>query len=260
MTLYYENDPADDSTPPQLPPLLSAIEVPAAQDILAKAIAVASTTEVGTVFYSKDADSMKIAIRLAPEVPLRSAGQMLFAMMVGLGDAIGALAPPEVAVTYQLPGYLLLNRGRAGVVRLIVDPAAEPDDIPDWMIVGAEVLISQLSDHNGEWMAQEGIEHTSLAEEGGGFISRTRLVESSCRHFLAWVNRWNDDGFKPIYDAWMQRLEVKNPISFEDGSKVDWLGLDEDGGALLKLDGKPTAVPPHNLVDFCGNPKLQWSS
>ena len=150
MTLYYENDPADDSTPPQLPPLLSAVEVPAAQDILAKAIAVASTTEVGTVFYSKDADSMKIAIRLAPEVPLRSAGQMLFAMMVGLGDAIGALAPPEVAVTYQLPGYLLLNRGRAGVVRLVVDPAAEPDDIPDWMMkkMSPQEEMKKMGDHN----------------------------------------------------------------------------------------------------------------
>ena len=42
MTLYYENDPADDLTPPQLPPLLRAVEVPIAQDVLSKAVAVAS--------------------------------------------------------------------------------------------------------------------------------------------------------------------------------------------------------------------------
>ena len=36
MTLYYENDPADDLTPPQLPPLLRAVEVPFAQDVLSR--------------------------------------------------------------------------------------------------------------------------------------------------------------------------------------------------------------------------------
>jgi BirA family biotin operon repressor/biotin-[acetyl-CoA-carboxylase] ligase len=260
MTLYFEDDPADESTPPQLPPLLRAVEVPVGQDVLAKAIAVAPSTEIGTVFYSQDADSMKIAVRLAPEVPLKLAGQMLFTMMVGLGDAIGALAPPEIAVTYQLPGYLLLNRGRAGLVRLVPDPAASRDEVPEWMIVGAEVRLSQLSLPEGEWTIRDGEEHTSLAEEGGGFISRTRLVESSCRHFLVWVNRWTNDGFKPIYDAWMQRLDGKTPILFEDGSNVDWLGLDEDGGALLKVDGKPTSILPHHLEDFCGSPRLKWPS
>ena len=36
MTLYYENDPADNSTPPQLPPLLRAVSVPVGQDVLAR--------------------------------------------------------------------------------------------------------------------------------------------------------------------------------------------------------------------------------
>lgn len=257
MTLYYETDPADDATPPQLPPLLNAVEVPVSQDVVAKAVAVAATTEVGTVFYSQDADNMKIAIRLAPEVPLQTAGQMLFAMMVGLGDSIGALAPPEVAVTYQLPGYLLLNRGRAAIVRLLVDPAAGQGDVPGWMFVYAEVRIRQAEADDAVWQAAGPIEYTSLAEEGGGFISRTRLVESCCRHFLAWVNRWQDDGFKPLYDSWIQRLDKQMPMAFSDELAVDWLGLDEDGGALLKCDGKPVSIPPFELEAVCGTPALR---
>ena len=50
MTLYYEDDPADDSTPPQLPPLLRAVAVPDGQDVLSKAVALAANSEVGTVF------------------------------------------------------------------------------------------------------------------------------------------------------------------------------------------------------------------
>lgn len=256
MTLYYEDDPADPATPPQLPPLLRAVDVPAGQDVLAKAVAVAKNTEVGTVFYSQRVDSMQIAVRLEPDVPVRNAGQMLFAMMIGLGDAVGALAPPEMAVTYQLPGYLLLNRGRAGLVRLAIDPLAGPDDVPDWMIVSAELRLESEEEEQTEWLKAVGPEQTTMAEEGGGFISRTRLVESCCRHFLAWVNRWQDDGFRPLYDSWMHRLEVAAPIDFAGGEQAEWLGLDEDGGALVKLDGKPSSLLPHELETVCGAPWL----
>jgi len=44
-------------------------------------------------FTLKGIDRMQIAVRLEPDVAVRQAGQMLFAMMIGLGDSIGALAP-----------------------------------------------------------------------------------------------------------------------------------------------------------------------
>ena len=69
----------------------------------AKALASVATAEVGTVLYSEAAKVLDLAVVLGPEVPLRRAGQMLYALMIGVGDAIGALAPPEVVVTYQLP-------------------------------------------------------------------------------------------------------------------------------------------------------------
>ena len=70
MTLYYEDDPADETTVPQLPPLLRAVEVPAGQDVLAKDVAVAANTEVGTVFYAERVDRMQIAVRLETDVAL----------------------------------------------------------------------------------------------------------------------------------------------------------------------------------------------
>ena len=140
MSLYYEDFPADDGAEPQLPPLLTAVQVPSGQNVMAKALASGATAEVGTVFYSEDNDVTDIALVLGPEVPLRKAGQMLYAMMIGVGDAIGALAPPEVIVAYQLPGYVLLNRGRAGAVWIAADPAAGREDVPAWMaLLGPEL-------------------------------------------------------------------------------------------------------------------------
>ena len=141
MTLYYEDVPADDNEAPQLPPLLNAVAVPVGHDVHAKAIALAAASDVGTVFYSEAVDKLHIAVVLGPEVAVAEASQMLFAMMIAVGDAVGALAPPEVAVSYQMPGYILLNQGRAGVVRMTVDPAAGADGVPDWLVVSAELRI-----------------------------------------------------------------------------------------------------------------------
>ena len=58
MTLYYEDVPADDSDVPQLPPLLTAVAVPSGQNVHHKAIALAASSEVGTIFYSEAVDRM----------------------------------------------------------------------------------------------------------------------------------------------------------------------------------------------------------
>ena len=141
MTLYYEEVPADDNDVPQLPPTYSCCGR-VSHDVHAKAIALAASSEVGTVFYSEAVDRMHIAVVLSPEVAVADAGQMLFAMMIAAGDSIGALAPPEIAVSYQMPGYILLNKGRAGVVRVAVDPAASSGSVPDWMVVSAEIMLA----------------------------------------------------------------------------------------------------------------------
>ena len=189
MSLYYEEFPAEDGDSPQLPPLLTAVAVPADQDVAAKALAAVATAEVGTVLYSQATQIVDLAIILGPEVPLRRAGQMLYALMIGVGDAIGALAPPEVVVSYQLPGYILLNRGRAGRVWVTADPAAGREDVPGWMVVGATIDLSVRTGSEDVWHDAGGLEYTSLAEEGGGFISRTRLVAVSYTHLTLPTNR-----------------------------------------------------------------------
>ena len=45
----------------------------------------------------------------------------------------------------------------------------------------------------------------------------------------------------------MHRLDTGLQVVFELASGVEWLGLDETGGMLVKLDGKPVVIPPHEL-------------
>ena len=253
MSLYYEDAPADENEPPQLPPLLTPIAVAEGQDVLAKALSSATTADVGTVFYSEAVNVMEVAIVLGPEVPLRQSGQILYALMIGLGDAIGALAPRKSSSHTNSPA-IFCNRGRAGAVQLL--PTRQ---------LGAKMAglacccgyAGSVGPHGKRRCRRDpvGLGHTSLAEKEE-VISRTRLVESACRHFMAWVDRWQDDGFKPLHDLWVQRLQSDGEMILSDGSVADWVGLDEDGAALIRLDGRPVGLLPNEFESVCGPVEL----
>ena len=162
MNLYYEDVPATDNEAPQLPPLLRSEAMEAGTDVLAKAISRAAAGEVGLVCYSQAAHVLDMAITLAPEVPAARAQQMHYTMMNAVGDAIGALAPPEVGVRYSFPGNILFNRGHAGIVRMAMAPTDNPaSDIPDWLVVSAQVRLAFAdTNHDTEYR----MANTSLAE------------------------------------------------------------------------------------------------
>lgn len=211
--------------PPLFPPLLSGREVASGADPLATAVRVAAAgDDPGVVAFAGAADRLRFAITLAPEVPLDRALQMGHALMIAVGDSIGALAPPEVAVEYRWPTTILVNGADAGRVRLAA-PGPDPVAVPDWLVVGLELRLT--ADDSVEPGERPG--ETSLYEEGSGAIPLSRLLESMSRHFLSWLWRWEEDGFRPLHDAWSARAEPG--MTVRDAAFV---GLDEDGRALLK--------------------------
>ena len=254
MSLYYEPDPANDDDPPLLPPILTPVVVPKNVDVFSKAIAAATKSEAGTVYYSENPEYLDVAVVLIPEVPKIKCNQMLYVMMVAAGDAIGALAPPEVAVTFSYPGLIFLNRGEAGLVKIEVAPSIEDEAIPDYMVVGIKLRL------NNNLQADESNikpDITSLADEGAGYISRTRAIESLSRHFLAWVSQWEDEGFKPVVDIWSNRREETKVITLKKNQDVSWVGLDENGLAIVKLEEKELFLSPVEIKKEIGEIYLQ---
>jgi biotin-(acetyl-CoA carboxylase) ligase len=254
MSLYYEPDPANDDDEPLLPPILTPVVVPNNVDVFTKAIASASNSEAGTVYYSENPEYLEVAVVLIPEVPKVKCNQMLYVMMVAASDAIGALAPPEVAVTFSYPGLIFLNRGEAGLVKIEVSPSIEDKTVPDWMVVGIKLRLN-----NNLQVDESNIKPdiTSLADEGAGFISRTRAIESLARHFLAWVSQWEDDGFKAVVDVWNKRREETIEITLKGNQNVSWVGLDENGLAIVKLKEKELFLSPVEITKEIGEINLQ---
>ncbi len=253
MSLYYEPDPANENDPPLLPPILTPIPVVNGIDVFAKAIAVAGKSETGTVLYSENPEYVEVAIILSPEIPKIKCNQMLYIMMVASGDAIGALAPPEVAVTYAFPGFIFLNRGEAGLVKVEIAPSNDDQSIPDWMVVGLKLRLNNNIEINEN---EINADITSLADEGGGYVSRTRAIESLSRHFLAWISQWEDEGFKPVTEVWNKRREETKVITLKNGQEVSWVGLDENGLAIVKSNAKELFLSPVHISEQLGDVDL----
>ncbi len=221
---------------PTFPPLLRGEETPRGQDPFAKAVAQAALgTKPGLVAWTRDEAAMRAALVLAPEAPLERAMTATFAVALGLGDALGSIGPPEVAVHYVWPATIKVNGGDCGALRAAAsttDPAAEPD----WLVVGVHVdYLLPTGDDPGRTPEQ-----TCLVEEGCIDVTPPLLLESWSRHTLSWINRWLDEGFRPLHDHWRARAwNMGEPLA--DGGL--FVGLDDTGGMLVRT-AKTTELRP----------------
>jgi biotin-(acetyl-CoA carboxylase) ligase len=212
---------------PTFPPLLRGEEAVPGLDPFTKAVASAALgTDPGLVCWARDPAALRAALVLAPEAPLERAVGIAFAVALGLGDALGALAPPEVAVHYVWPGGFKVNGADCGAMRAAAsttDPRAEPD----WLVIGVEIpYLPPSAEVPGNRPGQ-----TCLAEEGCIDVTPLRLLESWSRHSLVWINRWLGDGFAPLHAAWRDRAWGIGEDLPEGGTFV---GLDELGGMLVR--------------------------
>ena len=91
------------------------------------------------------------------------------------------------------------------------------------------------------------LKRTTLHDEGCGEITALDLLESFSRHFLHWVDRWQDDGFRPLRDAYLSRATgFGTPIALTllDGDRYEgtFMGLTDTGGLLLVHGGATRSV------------------
>ena len=233
---------------PSFPPLFEGREVGRGIDPFAKACAEAALgCDAGAIVYNIGADRLAAAIVFAPEVALEDAMAMLPACGVGFQNALGALAPPEVAVHLTWEGGILVNGASCGGLRA-ASSTVDPDAVPDWLVVGLEVpLIPEDPDAPG---AEP--ERTSLYEEGCVEVAPARLLESWSRHTLVWINRWSEEGAGPLHAEWRglahgmgEEIALDRPDGEMHGTFV---GVDERFGMLLRQGGDTRLLPLTGLL------------
>lgn len=219
------------------PPLLWGEEAP--DDALVHAcMRAAMGCDAGLISYKLGAAQMQCALVIAPEVPLQQAMTMLPVCGVGFQNALGALAPPEVAVHLTWDGGILINGAACGQFRVLAsDP--DPDKVPDWMVVGFTLPLLPPSDEMGDTPDQ-----TALYAEGCAEVAPPALLEAWARHTLNWINRWEQEGGRPLHAEWRGLAHGIGEPAQRDGQTGTFLGVDEAFGMLLRSDDGETQVIP----------------
>lgn len=226
---------------PTFPPLMSGLPVSGPVDPFETACNKALIgCDAGLVVYNIAADRVGAALVLTPDVPLAKAVAMLPLCAVGLQNAIGALAPPEVAVHLEWEGGIRINGARCGGLRMAASDTA-PEAEPSWLVVGFSMPLLLLGEGG------ESPDETALYEEGCADIEPERLLESWSRHTLNWIARWETEGNAPLHAEWRGLAHgLGDPVEISGKSGI-FLGIDEDFGLLLR-DAETTHCLPLTVL------------
>ena len=197
--------------------------------------------DAGLIAYKLGATEMQAALVFAPEVPLRAAIAMLPLCGVGFQNALGALAPPEVAVHLDWWGGIRVNGARCGSLRAMAS-RTEPDAVPDWLVVGFTLPLVPASEDTGLTP-----DETALFAEGCADVSPPHLLEAWARHTLNWLSRWEGEGTQPLHGEWRGLVHGMGEPVENQSLKGTFLGVDEEFGMLLR-DRKTTHLIPLTTV------------
>lgn len=222
----------------QFPPLFQGEALTGQADPFERALALAITgTDPGTVIYNLGGERLRAALIFAPEVPLEEAIAILPVCGLGFQAALGTLAPPEVAVHLEWDGRIRVNGAVCGRMRVKAS-TQDPEATPDWLILGLELSMTSRKSNPGK-----DPDRTWLSEEGCGEITPDQLLECWVRHSLYWLNRWLDDGPRPVHSDWRGLVPTLGETVEVDGTSGTFVGVDENFGMLLRTGEDTTLIP-----------------
>ncbi|WP_415922351.1 DUF4444 domain-containing protein [Tateyamaria sp. SN6-1] len=199
--------------------------------------------DAGLISYKLGAAEMQAALVFAPEVSLRKAIAMLPLCGVGFQNALGALAPPEVAVHLDWYGGIRVNGARCGGFRALAS-GPDPEAVPDWLVIGFTLPLVPPSDDTGLTP-----DDTALFAEGCAEVSPPTLLEAWARHTLNWLNRWEDEGTEALHAEWRALAFGIGEEARNQSLRGTFLGVDEDFGMLLRDDQTTHLIPLTTVLE-----------
>lgn len=203
-----------------LPPLFRGVTLREGADAFRHACAIAAEAGAGTLVLARGGLTFDCAVVLEPAMPLARARIALYVGMTALADTLAFLAPPEHPIGFVWPDLVRIDAARLGGVRLAWAPVAGELQAPGWMVLHAALRLSE----------PPGIEtgrfpdRTSLEQQGFEDQDPARLAERFARHLMAGLYTWQDEGLRPVAEAYLARLEEP---------KAERRGIDASGDLVL---------------------------
>lgn len=223
---------------PTFPPLFSGMALEGQTDPFDKACAEAARgCDAGLVVHNAGANTLRAAIVFAPDVALEDAIAMLPLCGVGFQNALGALAPPEVAVHLEWNGGIRINAAACGMLRVAASDT-DPKTEPNWLVVGLDLPLWPENDETGETPDQ-----TALYAEGCADVDAIDLLEAWVRHTLVGINTWTEGGAATLHKEWRGLAHGVGEEASQSDFRGTFLGIDERFGMLLR-DAETTHLIP----------------
>lgn len=197
-------------------------------DVFTKACDLAPLHGAGTLVWHSSSDArhagrFDFAVVLEPDTTLAQSRRAFVLGMLALGDAIAAHCPPERAVSFGWPGEVRLDAGRLGGMRLAMAPGAAEDDVPDWMVLGVELIADR--DH----LAAPGSKPDSVSLKEEDFADPAAVLESFAAYLMLNFDRLAHGGFAPLATLYANRLT-------QGGTLTDAGDHEGEGGLSLLKD------------------------
>ncbi len=220
---------------PQFPPLYRPVRCREPDAHVAAVAAAEAGAEAATLFWADRDDATDCAFVLRPDGSVARPELAAYAGMVAVGDALGSLLPEQAPVAFEWPDRILVNDGCIGGTRLAAAPTGNVGLIPDWLVLS--VLLAIEPDPLDEPGRHP--EVTTLGDEFAydELFSPADLIETIARHFLYWINRWQEEGFAPVRRAWLARAlgHHEQEIGRRRFFRVE--AIDDDGTVTLHEGG-----------------------
>lgn len=227
------------------PPLFHGMALDGQIDPFDKACAEATRgCDAGLVVYNLAADTLLAAIVFAPEMPLEDAMAILPVCGVGFQNALGALAPPEVAVHLDWAGGIRVNGASCGAMRVAAS-TADPEAEPEWIVVGLTLPLWPDDDDAGGHTP----DRTTLYAEGCADVQADALLEAYVKHSLVGINTWLDEGVGPLHKNWRGLAHGVGEDCVMNGLSGTFLGVDEKFGMLLRDTETTHLIPLTQLLE-----------
>lgn len=224
-----------------LPPLFQGITLQDGADAFLHARAIAPEAGAGTLVLARHGLRFDCAVVLEPAMPLSRARSALYVGMTALADALAVAAPPEHPIGFAWPDLVRIDGAKLGGVRLASAPVVGDLQAPAWLVLHAGLRLAEPPGiETGHF-----VDRTSLEQQGFEDNDPVRLAERFARHLMAGLYAWQDEGFSPVAEQYLARL---------DAPAAARRGLDPNGDLVLADEaGQETRL---SLADAVSSP--QW--